>query len=106
MCYSSFPCYYAVKMLIICVAVLFSYCDASDACLSLITFPFCFFTVDDHDRTQMMTENQRMADELKELRSHLSKSAAVVGDYGGLQRDLDCSEKQRTQLSDHIQVKG
>ena len=60
--------------------------------------------MDEHDRSQLANENRRLGDEVRELRTHLSKSAAVVGDYGGLQRDLDCSEKQRTQLSDHIQV--
>ena len=61
--------------------------------------------VEEHDRAHLKTENRRMTDELRELRTHLSKSAAVIGDYGGLQKDLECSEKQRTQLSDHIQVR-
>ena len=46
-----------------------------------------------------------MEDELREMRSQLTKSASAVGDYGDLRRELERSEKQRTQLSDHIQVR-
>lgn len=49
-------------------------------------------------------ENKRLKQELEELRSQLTKSASVVGDYGELRREVDKSERIRTQLSDHIQV--
>lgn len=49
-------------------------------------------------------ERHRLEDELRELRSQLGKSAAVVGEYRELQQELERSERQREQLSDHIQV--
>lgn len=42
--------------------------------------------------------------EIQELRSQLTKSVSSVADYAALRRELDQSEKQRAQLSDHIQV--
>ncbi|ELU12564.1 hypothetical protein CAPTEDRAFT_175473 [Capitella teleta] len=49
-------------------------------------------------------EIKRLKQDLEEARSQLTKSASVVGDYGELRRELDKSERLRSQLSDHIQV--
>jgi len=51
-------------------------------------------------------EKKRLEEELRELRSQVSRSAVVVGDYSSIQKDLERSERQRAQLSDHIQVSG
>ena len=53
---------------------------------------------------QLEREKKHLEDELRELRSQATRSAVVVGDYSSIQKDLDRSEKQRAQLSDHIQV--
>ena len=49
-------------------------------------------------------ERQRQETEVRELRSQLSKSASIVGECSDVRRELDQSERQRTQLSDHIDV--
>ncbi len=41
---------------------------------------------------------------MQELRSQLSRSAGMVGEFSQLKHELEKSEKQRHQLSDHIQV--
>ena len=46
----------------------------------------------------------RLKDEVNDLRHQLNKSAGALGEYGELRRELDRSEKQRLQLSDHIEV--
>ncbi|KAK2187482.1 hypothetical protein NP493_164g03016 [Ridgeia piscesae] len=65
------------------------------------------------DKTNRQTDNwsqeqerekKRLEEELRELRSQVSRSAVVVGDYSSIQKDLERSERQRAQLSDHIQV--
>ena len=59
---------------------------------------------DDRAAEQWEVERRHLESELRELRSQLGKSAAMVSEYSELRRELDKSEKQRTQLSDHIQV--
>ena len=59
---------------------------------------------EDKDRAQWQSDRRQMEEELRELRSQLTKSASAMGDYGEIRKELDRSEKQRTQLSDHIQV--
>ena len=61
-------------------------------------------TVESRDRDHRETELQRLQDEVKDLRQQLNKSASALGDYGELRRELERSEKQRQQLSDHIEV--
>ena len=60
--------------------------------------------VESRDRDHRETELQRLQDEVKDLRQQLNKSASALGDYGELRRELERSEKQRQQLSDHIEV--
>lgn len=69
-----------------------------------IRFNFCSFPSADNWSIQQEREKKHLEDELRELRSQVGRSAAVVGDYSSLQKDLERSEKQRAQLSDHIQV--
>jgi hypothetical protein len=51
-------------------------------------------------------EIKRLKQEVEDARVQLTKSASVVGDYGELRRELDKSERLRSQLSDHIQVRS
>ena len=64
------------------------------------------FTVDEQQEALREQENRHLKQEVEQLREQLTKSASVVGDYGELRREADKSERQRTQLSDHIQVSG
>ena len=59
---------------------------------------------DEREAAWVEREKQHLEDETRELRSQLAKSATAIADYGQLRQELDRSEKQRTQLSDHIQV--
>ena len=51
-------------------------------------------------------EAHRLEQEATELRSQLAKTAAAISECGQMRQELDRSEQQRTQLSDHIQVRG
>lgn len=59
---------------------------------------------DTYERDQLEIENRRLKEDIKDLRSQMSKSASMVGEYSDLKKQLDHSEKQKRQLSDHIQV--
>ena len=56
------------------------------------------------ERDSRESEVTRLKDEVNDLRHQLNKSAGALGEYGELRRELDRSEKQRLQLSDHIEV--
>ena len=62
------------------------------------------YSGEEHDREQHENDRRHLENELRELRTQLGKSAVVVGDYADLRRELERSEKQRDQLSDHLQV--
>lgn len=47
--------------------------------------------------------SHRLEDEIRELKNQLSRSASSVSEFGTLQRELDSSEKQRRQLSSHLE---
>lgn len=49
-------------------------------------------------------ERQQLDLEVRELRSQVAKAAVSLKDFTKLQQDLERSEQQRAQLSDHIQV--
>ena len=59
-----------------------------------------FGSTDDEETKQ---ERWKLENELKELRSQISKSG-LAGELSDLRRELDRSERQRAQLSDHIEV--
>ena len=61
-------------------------------------------TVEEREHKYREHEQHCLEAEINDLRSQLGKSAAVVGEYRELQQELDRSERQRDQLSDHIQV--
>ena len=65
-----------------------------------------FFKGDDMNREQWLIQKHSMESELQELRSQLSKSVAALGEHGELRRNLERNEKQRIQLSDHIQARS
>ena len=47
---------------------------------------------------------QLLERELHEMKSHLVRSVGAVSELEDLRRRLDKSERQRAQLSDHIEV--
>ena len=58
----------------------------------------------DKERDHREAEVTRLKQEVSDLRQQLNKSAGALGEFGDLRRELDRSEKQRQQLSDHIEV--
>lgn len=60
--------------------------------------------VDDKEREKWVSEKNHMENELKTMRSQLTKSVAAMGDYTDLREVLDKSERQRDHLSEHILV--
>ena len=71
----------------------------------LLILTSLFHTVEEQDRERRESEMRRMQEEVKDLRHQLHKSASVLGDMADLRKELDRSEKQRQQLSDHIEVR-
>ena len=60
--------------------------------------------VEEFERQQFESERRRLEDEIREMRAQITKSASVMGEYNDMRKELERSEKQRMQLSDHIQV--
>lgn len=56
------------------------------------------------DVKQNRTEQERRIKEQEEERIQLSRYASVVSDFNRLKQELDSSEKQKSQLSDHVEV--
>ena len=56
------------------------------------------------NKDQIEDEKRRLQEAVRDLQSQLSRSSAAVSDLGDVRKELDRSERQRTQLSDHIEV--
>ena len=69
----------------------------------LFKFILCF-TDEDKERDLRDRERARLEEEVRELRTRLTKSASVLGDFSDTRKELDRSERQKQQLSDHIEV--
>ena len=65
-----------------------------------------WLTADERAAESWELERRHLETELRDLRAQLGKSAAMVSEFSELRRELDKSEKQRNQLSDHIQVRA
>lgn len=51
------------------------------------------------------TRDRNFENEIRELRGQLTRSVGAISEMESLRRALEKSERQRAQLSDHIEVK-
>ena len=84
-----------------CVDKLLSYRIFKFDKMKLFLHEICSALSEDSDEE---FERQQLDLEVRELRSQVAKAAVSLKDFTKLQQDLERSEQQRAQLSDHIQV--
>jgi hypothetical protein len=68
--------------------------------INIIYFILCYFFSADEARERNFEK------EIHELRSQLTRSVGAISEMETLRRALEKSDRQRTQLSDHLEVQS